>query len=136
MKKLIKPEELAQSVASIPNILPILPLRNTVAYPFSILPLSVGIPRSVKLVEDALKGDNIIGLVAMKDASIEEPLPEQLHEIGTVARIFNVVRTPDKTMQVIMQGLERFRVERWLGTEPYLRAQIALIPDVVDPNLE
>jgi len=136
MKKLIKPEELAQSVGSIPNNLPILPLRNTVAYPFSILPLAVGIPRSVKLVEDALEGDNVVGLVAMKDASIEEPLPEQIYEIGTVARIFNVVRTPDKTMQVIIQGLERFRVERWLGTEPYLRARIALIPDVVDPNLE
>jgi len=136
MKKFIKPEELDQSVASIPNILPILPLRNTVAYPFSILPLAVGIPRSVKLVEDALKGDSIIGLVAMEDASIEEPLPEQIYKIGTVARIFNVVRTPDDTMQVIIQGLERFRVERWLGTEPYMRAQIALMPDVVDPNLE
>jgi ATP-dependent Lon protease len=136
MKKLIKPEELAQSVGSIPNNLPILPLRNTVAYPFSILPLAVGIPRSVELVEDALEGDNVIGLVAMKDASIEEPLPEQIYEIGTVARIFNVVRTPDKTMQVIIQGIERFRVERWLSTEPYLRARIALVPDVVDPNLE
>jgi len=136
MKKLIKPEEHTQSVASIPHVLPILPLRNTVAYPFSILPLAVGIPRSVKLVEDALQGDHIVGLVAIKDASIEEPLPEQIHEIGTAARIFNVVRAPDNTMQVIIQGLERFRIERWSGTEPYMRAQIALIPDVVDPNLE
>jgi len=136
MKKLIKPEEHARPVTSIPHVLPILPLRNTVAYPFSILPLAVGIPRSVKLVEDALQGDNIVGLVAIKDASIEEPLPEQIHEIGTAARIFSVVRTPDNTMQVIIQGLERFRIERWLGTEPYMRAQIALIPDAVDPNLE
>jgi len=136
MKKFIKPEDLDQSVASIPHDLPILPLRNTVAYPFSILPLAVGIPRSVKLVEDALQGDHIIGLVAIKDASIEEPLPEQMHEIGTAARIFNVIRTPDNTMQVIIQGLERFRIERWSGTEPYMRAQITLIPDIVDPNLE
>jgi ATP-dependent Lon protease len=136
MKKHIKPEEHAQSVASIPHVLPILPLRNIVAYPFSILPLAVGIPRSVKLVEDSLQGDHIVGLVAIKDASIEEPLPEQIHEIGTAARIFNVVRTPDNTMQVIIQGLERFRIERWLGTEPYMRAQIALIPDVVDPSIE
>ncbi|MBW1857318.1 MAG: LON peptidase substrate-binding domain-containing protein, partial [Deltaproteobacteria bacterium] len=74
MKKFIKPEELDQHVASIPNVLPILPLRNIVAYPFSILPLAIGIPRSVKLVKDALQGDHIVGLVAIKDESIEEPL--------------------------------------------------------------
>jgi ATP-dependent Lon protease len=126
----------AERIADIPKEIPILPLRNTVVYPFSVVPLTVGIPRSIKLIEDALEGDRLVGLLAMKDPSIEEPQPEQIYEIGSVAKVYRVVKAPDNTMQVIVQGLERFRVEKWLGTDPYLRAQIGLIPDVVEPGLE
>jgi len=66
----------------IPAELPILPLRNTVAFPFTIIPLSVGISRSIKLIEDAQQGDHLIGLVAMKDPQVEEPLPGQVYEVG------------------------------------------------------
>ena len=123
-------------VAKIPSELPILPLRNTVAYPFSVLPLMVGVPRSVKLIEDALEGDRIIGLLTMKDPSIEEPQPGQIYEIGTVAKVYRVSKAPDDTLQVIVHGLERFRVEHWLDPTPYLRARIALTPDVIEPGLE
>jgi ATP-dependent Lon protease len=123
-------------VAKIPSELPILPLRNTVAYPFSVLPLMVGVPRSVKLIEDALEGDRIIGLLTMKDPSIEEPKPGQIYEIGTVAKVYRVSKAPDDTLQVIVQGLERFRIEHWLEPTPYLKARIALAPDVIEPGLE
>jgi ATP-dependent Lon protease len=126
----------AERVADIPKEVPILPLRNTVVYPFSVVPLTVGIPRSVKLIEDALEGDRLVGLLAMKDPSVEEPQPEQIYEIGSVAKVYRAVKAPDNTMQVIVQGLERFRVEKWLGNDPYLRAQIGLMPDVVEPGLE
>ena len=116
--------------------MPILPLRNTVAFPFSMVPLSVGVPRSVKLIEDALKGDRLIGLVGMKHPEIEEPLPGQTYEIGTVAKVEHVTRAADKSMQVIVHGLERFTIDYWLADSPYLRARIALSPDKVEKDLE
>ena len=100
MASFMQPDDSNDRVASIPRDLPILPLRNTVAYPFSVLPLVVGVPRSVKLIEDALQGNRLIGLVSMKDGSVEEPLPGQVFEIGTVAMIHRVVRAPDNTLQV------------------------------------
>ncbi|MCS7222485.1 MAG: endopeptidase La [Anaerolineae bacterium] len=128
--------EYRQILAQLPEELPILPLRNTVALPFAIMPLAVGIPRSVKLIEEALAGNRLIGLVAMKDPSIEEPMPGQVYEIGTVALIHRVIRTSDGTLQVVIQGLERFRIEVWTATEPYLKARIELIPDHVEDDLE
>jgi ATP-dependent Lon protease len=121
---------------TIPRDLAVLPLRNTVAYPFSVLPLAVGVKRSVKLIKDALESDHLVGLVAMKDASIEEPEPGQVYEIGTVAKVYKVVQAPNKTLQVIAQGLERFRVEHWLDGKPYLRAHIGLAPDVFEHGVE
>ncbi len=117
---------------SIPDELPILPLRNTVAFPFTVLPLSVGIPRSVKLINEAMEGNRIIGLVAMKDPSIEQPGPDEVYTIGTVAQILKVVKAPDDTLQVVVQGLERFKIDYWTATEPYLKARITLAPDQGD----
>jgi len=136
MANSIQPKNNAERVDSIPNELSILPLRNTIAFPFSVLPLTVGIPRSVKLVEEALEGDRLIGLLAVKDSSIEEPQPGQIYEIGTLAKVHQVHRMPDKGLQVIVEGIERFRVKHWVGTEPYLRAEITLASDVVEQGLE
>ena len=127
------PEEL---IAKVPRELPILPLRNTVAFPFGIIPLAVGIPRSVKLVEEALGRDRLIGLVAMKQPDIEEPMPDQIHSVGTVALIHRVLRTEDENLQVIVQGLERFKIEEWTETQPYLKARIRLTPDQIEEGLE
>jgi ATP-dependent Lon protease len=132
----MQPKNDAERVDSIPKELSILPLRNTIAFPFSILPLAVGIPRSVKLVEEALEKDRLIGLLAMKDSSIEEPEPGQIYEIGTVAKVHQVHRMPDNGLQVIVEGIERFRVKHWLGTEPYLRGEITVAPDGVELGLE
>jgi ATP-dependent Lon protease len=136
MENFKQPYESDDLVADIPSDLSILPLRNTVAYPFSVVPLVVGVPRSIKLIEDALEGNRVIGLIAMKDPSIEEPQPGQIYEVGTAAKISGVVRAPNNNLQVVVQGLERFRVEHWLDSEKYLRANIALTPDVVEPSLE
>ncbi len=128
--------EYKQILAKIPEELPILPLRNTVALPFSIMPLTVGIPRSIKLIEEALAGNHIIGLTAMRDPTIEEPVPGQIYEVGTVAVVHRVMRTADGTLQVVVQGLERFQIDVWTTTEPYLRARVKLIPDTVVLDLE
>ncbi|MGD2268780.1 MAG: endopeptidase La [Desulfobacterales bacterium] len=132
----MQPEYLKKSLAEIPKDLSILPLRNIVAFPFMMLPLSVGIPRSVRLIEDALKGDHLIGLLASKDGSIDEPVPGQIYEIGTVAKLHHAVRSHEEHMHVVVEGLERFRLKHWLTTEPYLQASIDLSPDIVEPGIE
>ena len=81
---------------SVPRELPILPLRDSVVFPFSVIPLAVGIPRSVKLVEEAMQGDSLVGLFASKDKDVEEPLPGQVNETGTMARILRVVRGQER----------------------------------------
>jgi ATP-dependent Lon protease len=120
----------------LPKELPILPLRNTVPFPFVMIPLAVGIPRSVKLIEDALQGDSMIGMVASKDPSLEEPSPEQVHTIGTAGKILRVVRAQDGTMQVVVQGLERIRIVHWLSPEPYMKARIEAAPETAGSDLE
>jgi ATP-dependent Lon protease len=125
-----------QTKTDIPSELPILPLRNTVAFPFSMMPLSVGIPRSVNLVNDALNGDRLIGLVGMKYPEIEEPLPGQTHEVGTIAKVEHVTRSADNSLQVIVQGIERFRIDYWIADKPYLKAHIAIAPDKIEKDLE
>ncbi|HVP20174.1 MAG TPA: endopeptidase La [Spirochaetia bacterium] len=126
----------AEKHESLPEELPILPLRNTVPFPFIMIPLTVGIPRSVKLVEDSLKGDSLIGLVASKDASVEEPAPEQVHTVGIVGKILRAARSQDGTMQIVVQGLERIRVTQWLDPEPYMKARIEAVPEKTESDLE
>jgi ATP-dependent Lon protease len=126
----------SEKVQTIPEELPILPLRNTVAFPFTVMPLAVGIPRSVKLIEEAVEGNRLIGLVAMKDPSIEEPMPGEVYEVGTVAIIQRVAKASDGSLQVVIQGLERFKIERWLEPQPYLRARIETAPDEEEESVE
>jgi len=115
-----------------PSELPILPLRGTVAFPFIIMPLSIGVPRSINLIRAAIKDNSLIGLVVSKEPEIEEPGPEQLYEVGVVARIHRVVRGENDALQVIVQGIERFKIESWTQTEPFLTAKITMAPDVVE----
>lgn len=117
-----------------PTELPILPLRGTVAFPFIIMPLSIGVPRSVSLIRAAIKDNSLVGLVVSKEPEIEEPGPEQLHEVGVVGRIHRVVRGENDSLQVIIQGIERFKVESWTQTEPYLTAKISMAPDVIEED--
>lgn len=136
MSNFVQPEKNTECLAQMPPELPILPLRNTVAFPYSVLPLVVGIPRSIKLIEDALEGDRLIGLAAMKDSTIEEPQPGQIYEVGTVAVINRVVNVSDDKMHVVIQGLERFRIDAWSQNEPYLKAKISLAPDAAEGGME
>ena len=122
-------------VSRIPDEVPILPLRNTVAFPYIVMPLAVGIPRSVRLIQEADKGGRIIGLVAMTDSSVEVPNASQVHQVGTAAIVHRIMESDDGTLTVFIQGLERFRVVEWTAEEPYLRAHIELSPDVVEETI-
>ncbi len=124
-------EELKELIS---DELPILPLRGTVAFPFIILPLSIGVPRSTKLIKSAVDEGSLIGLVTSKEPEIDEPQPNQLHNIGVVARIHRVVRSEKDTLQVIVQGVERIKIDEWTETEPFLKAKVSTAPDIIDES--
>jgi ATP-dependent Lon protease len=107
-----------------PEKLPILPVRNTVLFPGVVIPITVGRDKSLKLIKDAYKGNKIIGVVAQKDQSIEEPLPEHLFQVGTVAKILKMLKMPDGSSTIIIQGTRRIKVKEVLETEPYFIAAV------------
>lgn len=112
-----------------PEELPILPLRNTVALPYIVMPLAVGISRSIRLIEAVEKGNHLVGLVTMKNPEVEVPGPGEVYETGTVAIVHRVMRGADNTLTVFVQGLERFRITEWTAQQPYLKAHVRLAPD-------
>lgn len=128
--------QLAKLIEQIPEELPILPLRNTVAFPFAVIPLAVGVPRSIKLIESAIEGNRLIGMVASKDPEIEAPTSSQIHRVGTVGLVHRVVHTPEDTLSVVVQGVERFKVEEWTQEEPFIKAKIQLAPDHFEEDVE
>jgi ATP-dependent Lon protease len=120
----------------IPDTLPILPLRGMVVYPQTGVPLTIGQPRSVRLVDDAVSGSRLVGLVASTDPDKENPGPEDLYKIGTVATVHRLFRAPDGTIRLLVQGLSRFRLGEFVATEPYLKAKIELYPEFEEDGLE
>lgn len=132
-----EPEQATESTPAIPPELPILPLRGTVVYPLTVLPLNVGQARSLKLVDEAVSGPaRIIGLVTIKNDKFEDAGPEDVYQIGTAAVIHRMLRAPDGTVRLIVQGLERIRVQEFTSVEPYLRARIELAPEQVERTVE
>jgi ATP-dependent Lon protease len=117
-------EEKALGEEAVPETLPVLTLRNTVLFPGVVLPITVGRDASLKLVKDAFAGDKLVGVVAQKDVKTEEPEPDDLHDIGTVAVILKLIKMPDGTKSIVIQGKRRFEIESFEQTQPYLRARV------------
>lgn len=113
-----------------PEVLSILPLRNTVLFPGVVIPITVGRDKSIKLIKDAYKGDKTIGVVSQKDVSIEDPLFSDLNTIGTVAVIIKMLQMPDGNTTVIIQGKNRFELEEELQQEPYFKATVKKFEEV------
>ncbi len=120
----------------IPEILPILPLRNTVLFPGVVLPITVGRDKSIKAVNDVYKLDKLIGVLAQKDANIEEPAPSDLCSIGTVAKIVKLIKMPDGGTTIIIQGKKRFELLEMQTEDPYFKASIRLLEEDVLPVSE
>jgi ATP-dependent Lon protease len=128
-----------QQELTVPHELAVLPLRGVVVYPMMWLPLTIGQERSIRLVDDALAdthGHRIIGLITSRDPEVEEPTPDQVYEVGTAAMVHRMLRAPDGTIRLIVQGLERIRINRYFQQDPYLRAEIEVIPDDEEASLE
>src|SRR6266508_1256363 len=103
-----------------PDVLPILPLRGVVVYPKTAVPLTVGQPRSIKLVDDVVGGDKLVGLVAAVNPELESPGPNDLYKVGTIAIVHRLLRAPDGTIRLLVQGMDRFRLGEFVEEEPYL----------------
>src|SRR6187431_3703160 len=113
----------------IPTELPLLPLRNTVLFPGVVLPITVGRDKSIKAVSDSYKADKLIGVIAQKDSSVEEPTVSDLEEIGTVAKIAKLIKMPDGGTTIIIQGKKRFELQEIVSEDPYFKAAIKLFED-------
>jgi ATP-dependent Lon protease len=118
----------------IPKELPVLPLRNTVLFPGVVLPITVGRDKSIKAVNDAYKADKLIGVLAQKDSSIEDPGVLDLEDVGTVARIIKLIKMPDGGTTVILQGKRRFKVGAVTAEDPYFKAQVVLLQEEEAPK--
>ena len=106
----------------VPETLPILPLRNTVLFPGVVIPITAGRDKSIQLIKEANKGNKIIGVVAQKNETIEDPTINDIHKVGTVARILRMLKMPDGNTTVIIQGKKRFEIEEFVQEKPYIQA--------------
>ncbi|HLF45406.1 MAG TPA: endopeptidase La [Chitinophagaceae bacterium] len=122
--------------ADIPAELPVLPLRNTVLFPGVVLPITVGRDKSIKAVNDAYKADKLIGVVAQKDSTIEDPEIFDIENIGTVAKIVKLIKMPDGGTTVIIQGRNRFKINSIISENPFFKAKIEIITEEDSPKDE
>jgi ATP-dependent Lon protease len=122
----------------LPDGLPILPLRDMVAYPGTLTPLAVGQERSIRLIDDVLSGNRMVALVTSREPELDEPTPTQLHNVGVAGVVARMLKVPDGTIRILVEGAQRVAVGEYLATEPYLVARIDELPDVVaeGPELE
>jgi ATP-dependent Lon protease len=120
----------------LPGEVGVLPLRDTVTFPDMLVPLNIGQPRSVELINAVLGGDRTIAMVASGNPQVETPSPDDLYDVGVLGMVARMIRVPDGTLRVLIQGGQRIRITRWVRTEPYLVAEIEELPDVVSPSPE
>ena len=117
-------DEDRMNLEDVPEKLPILPLKNNVLFPGVVIPITLGRDKSIKLIQDAYKGNKIIGVVSQKDAKVEEPSYKDLYAIGTVAQIVKMLKMPDGSSTIIIQGKKRLQLEEEISSNPYLIARI------------
>ncbi len=125
-------EEDIMNKESLPEILPILPLRNTILFPGVVMPITVARDKSIQLLKEANKTkDKLVGVVAQLASDIEEPEERDLHKIGTVATILRMIKMPDGSTMAVIQGKRRFEIISTLSTDPYLKATISALPEPI-----
>ena len=131
VEETVRPEEDA-----VAEVLPILPLKETVVFPDSMTPLAVGQERSIQLVDEAVANDSTIALVTTRNAEEEATGAEDIYEVGTAALIHKMIRVPDGTLRILVQGVRRVRLERIVQSDPYLVGEFSDLPDVDGPETE
>src|SRR5947208_2319227 len=128
----VTPEEQQQAEElgeELPAQLPVLPLKETVVFPDSMTPLAIGQERSIRLIDDVVGGDRLLALVTVRDEQVETPGWDDLYEVGTAAVVHKMIRVPDGTLRILVQGLRRLRLEQRVQDEPYLLGELVEVPD-------
>jgi ATP-dependent Lon protease len=129
-------DNVLDSIPGVPEILPIMPLRNTVLFPQQVIPIYVGRERSLKLIEDLPETRRRIVVVAQRDGSVELPDKEDLYEWGTIAQVLKVFNMPDGSKSAIVQGLERARIQSYIQHEPYFKGAVLKVQEAYEPGIE
>jgi ATP-dependent Lon protease len=129
-------EETGDAGLNIPDELPILPLRGLVVFPQMTIPLTVGQPRSIKLIDEAVAGNRLVGLFSSRDPELDTPGPDEINRIGTLAAIHRLFRAPDGTIRLLVQGLTRIGLDEYTALEPYLKAHVHAMPETAEMTLE
>ena len=129
-------EEYEEEPPNVPEHLPILPLRWLVVFPHTAMPLTVGQPRSLKLVDDVSTADRLVGLFTARDPELDTPGPDDIYQYGTLAQVHRLFRAPDGTVRLLVQGLSRIRIREYVETEPFLRAHVDLAPEAEEESLQ
>src|SRR5882724_4748712 len=124
------------SARSLPEVLPVLGLSDIVIFPGMVAPLLVETAQSTKLIDDVVAGDRLLGVVLQRNAEAENPLPHEMHEVGCSARVLKMLKFPDNTVRVLVEGLWRIRVKNYSSIDPYLVAKFDLIKDVTEDSVE
>jgi len=121
---------------ALPAALPILGLSDIVIFPGMVAPLLVDTAQSIRLIDDVVEGDRLVGLVLQKKADVDNPLPEDLYEYGCGARVLKMLKFPDNTVRVLVEGVWRVHIKDYESQSPYLRAQIEVVPDIAPDSVE
>src|SRR5581483_5015098 len=124
------------STKSLPNVLPILGLADIVIFPGMIAPLLVETAQSIKLIDDVVAGDRFVGLVLQRRPEVENPLPQDLWVNGCSARVLKMLKFPDNTVRVLVEGIRRFQIEGFESQDPYLKAKVEHLKDVDESSIE
>src|SRR6201989_1521118 len=122
---------MAEKKFSVPEVLPILPVRDTVLFPGAVLPLTVGRESSLALINSLQGDDKVLGVVAQHDPRVEDPAAADLHKVGTFAKMHKTVKMPNGNVVIFLEGLQRFQINDLLSLRPFLTAQVEAMPDVL-----
>ena len=132
---LLSSEDEEQMIAEkVPEVLPILPLRNTVLFPGVVIPITVGRDKSINLIKESYRGDKKIGVVAQKDLEIEDPKFNDLYKVGTLAHIIKILQMPDGSTTAIIQGKKRFYLQELIQEEPFFIARVTQFKSIDNPT--
>jgi ATP-dependent Lon protease len=128
--------EYASPDAGLPAELPVLPLRDSVTFPDTLTPLAIGQERSVRLVNDVLVGNRMLVMVASREPELDTPGPDQLYDVGVAGMVARMLKVPDGSLRILVQGGQRVKVKEWVGSDPYITARVSELPDVVEEGPE
>src|SRR6266851_8503753 len=124
------------SARSLPEVLPILGLSDIVIFPGMVAPLLVETGPSTKLIDDVVGGERLLGVALQRNAEADNPMPHEMYEVGCAARVLKMLKFPDNTVRVLVEGLWRIQVKEYTSTDPYLRARIELARDIKEDSIE